>query len=476
MLQQGGVFAEGTRGASRRLEQRTFHALKEGSVDARARASQRQGAKQHASRPEYRRRDACRVGVAVTDGEAIAGPADGLVGFARLAGKRGKHASAGADQQRQYVALAYRVADRMLGFDTIKAGADVTRTNIEGNTLPTVLGEVAHDRQQDINRHDRALIERAEPKGGRPDPVASIVQALKQLPAQQRIRQPQDRALVEAGTHRDFGQAERAFVGGEGIEDGVIRLRGYEIQHLIGRVSFPAMIWLMLRGELPSEDQAALLGIALGAAVDHGPQAPSIAIARMAATCGVGINSAMASAINVLGDVHGGAGEQALSLYGDIAVVIDGGAALNEAVSARLDRFFAEEKCYVPGLGHRFHPVDPRAPRLLELTREFAARSIVNGRFADIAEAIEADVARRKGKKIPLNIDGATAVIYGELGFPPPLTRGLFVLSRSVGILAHAWEQSQQSERNKGPLPREWLWAYTGTPARPFPEDGGTSG
>ncbi|ESX80147.1 MULTISPECIES: citryl-CoA lyase [unclassified Mesorhizobium] len=255
------------------------------------------------------------------------------------------------------------------------------------------------------------------------------------------------------------------------MRPGVIRLRGYEIQDLIGRVSFPAMIWLMMRGELPSEEQATLLGIALGAAVDHGPQAPSIAIARMAITCGVGINSAMASAINVLGDVHGGAGEQALSFYGDIAAELDAGVPLADAVSARVDRFLAGEDGYVPGLGHRFHPVDPRAPRLIELTRDFAALGVVSGRFADIAEAIEAEVARRKGKKIPLNIDGATAVIYGELGFPPPLTRGLFVLSRSVGILAHAWEQSQESDRNKGPLPREWLWAYTGTPARPLPEE-----
>ena len=252
---------------------------------------------------------------------------------------------------------------------------------------------------------------------------------------------------------------------------GVIRLRGYEIQDLIGRVSFPAMIWLMLRGELPTDEQADLLGIALGAAVDHGPQAPSIAIARMAATCGVGINSAMASAINVLGDVHGGAGEQALAFYGDIAAAMDEGAALTDAVTARLDRFFAEEQGYVPGFGHRFHPVDPRAPRLLEVTRDFAARGVVAGRFAAIAEAIEAEIARRKGKRIPLNIDGATAVIYGELGFPPPLTRGLFVLSRSVGILAHAWEQTEQGGRNKGPLPREWLWAYTGRPKRKLPDD-----
>ncbi|MER9677754.1 citryl-CoA lyase [Mesorhizobium sp. M0184] len=277
-----------------------------------------------------------------------------------------------------------------------------------------------------------------------------------------------------SGTQNKTGRARGEEWWQTGIIEmrpGVIRLRGYEIQDLIGRVSFPAMIWLMLRGELPSEEQAALLGIALGAAVDHGPQAPSIAIARMAITCGVGINSAMASAVNVLGDVHGGAGEQALSFYGDIAAELDAGMPLADAVSARLDRFLAGENGYVPGLGHRFHPVDPRAPRLIELTRDFAARGIVSGRFADIAEAIEAEVARRKGKKIPLNIDGATAVIYGELGFPPPLTRGLFVLSRSVGILAHAWEQSQESDRNKGPLPREWLWAYTGTPARPLPEE-----
>ena len=124
-----------------------------------------------------------------------------------------------------------------------------------------------------------------------------------------------------------------------------------------------------------------------------------------------------------------------------------------------------------PGFGHRFHPVDPRAPRLMEITRDFAARGVVGGRFVDIAEAVEAEVAARKGKLIPLNIDGATAVIYGELGFPPPLTRGLFVLSRSVGILAHAWEQASRGERNKGPLPREWLWAYEGPPQRTMGDD-----
>ena len=41
------------------------------------------------------------------------------------------------------------------------------------------------------------------------------------------------------------------------------------------------------------------------------PQAPSIAAARMAATCGVGLNNVMATGVNMLGDVHGGPGNNA---------------------------------------------------------------------------------------------------------------------------------------------------------------------
>src|SRR5215472_17023767 len=96
----------------------------------------------------------------------------------------------------------------------------------------------------------------------------------------------------------------------------------------------------MTRGELPHPASARLLEAALVGAVDHGPQAPSIAAARMAITCGVGINNAMASAINMLGDVHGGAGEQCVMLYNAIAARMGGGAfsqaRLTQAVSAEI--------------------------------------------------------------------------------------------------------------------------------------------
>ncbi|WP_418320478.1 citryl-CoA lyase [Piscinibacter sakaiensis] len=256
------------------------------------------------------------------------------------------------------------------------------------------------------------------------------------------------------------------------MQPGEIRYRGYPIEELIGRIGFAQMIWLMTRGELPTAAQGRLLDAALMAAVDHGPQAPSIAVARMAATCGVGLNNAIASAVNLLGDVHGGAGEQAVEMYRAIAAKVDAGVALADAVRDGIDDAIALHGKFVAGFGHRFHPVDPRAPRLLELVDAAAHDGVVSGRFAAIGRAVEDELATRKGgRRIPMNIDGATAVIYAELGFPAPLARGLFCLSRSVGILAHAWEQSQQGGRNKGPIPREYLWTYDGPPQRPVPTE-----
>jgi citrate synthase len=252
------------------------------------------------------------------------------------------------------------------------------------------------------------------------------------------------------------------------MKPGVIRFRGYPIEQLIGAISFPQMIWLMLRGEMPSAAQARLLEAALVSAVDHGPQAPSIAISRMSVTCGLPLNGAMASAINVLDDIHGGAGEQCMELYADIDSRMQAGAGLAEAVGAGLDAFIAARGKIISGFGHRFHPIDPRSPRLLALVDEARANGTVAGHFADIGRGVEAEMERHKGRRIPMNIDGATAVIYSELGFSPALGRGLFILSRSVGILAHAWEQSQQGGRIKGPMPPAIPYKYTGQAPRDY--------
>src|SRR5690606_4525914 len=105
----------------------------------------------------------------------------------------------------------------------------------------------------------------------------------------------------------------------------------------------------------------------------------------------------------------------------------DEGASLETATQAGLEEAIGKYGKFVSGFGHRFHPVDPRAPRLLELVDEAASNGTVSGRFAVIGRAVERELSIRKdGRKIPMNIDGATAVIYAELGFPAPRWPGAY--------------------------------------------------
>ena len=229
------------------------------------------------------------------------------------------------------------------------------------------------------------------------------------------------------------------------MRPGKIRIHGKDIEDLIGKTSFTQMIWLMLRGTLPTIEEEKLFEATLVAAVDHGPQAPVIAVARMAVSSGASLNNAMASAINILGNIHGGVGEECLELMQE---------ARKQSVEQIIKNYKGE---YFPGFGHRFHTiVDPRVPRLMKLTEEAEEKKTIKGDFRSIGLELEKQLGR------PMNIGGASAVILGELGFEPPLTKGIFALSRSVGVLAHAWEQMKQGERIKGPTPPEFLWKYKG--------------
>ncbi|MDQ7904816.1 citryl-CoA lyase [Phytohabitans sp. ZYX-F-186] len=248
------------------------------------------------------------------------------------------------------------------------------------------------------------------------------------------------------------------------VEPGVIELRGRPVQELIGTTSFASTIWLMLRGDLPTATQERLLEAALVASVDHGPHAPSIAAARIAATCGVGLNNAVATGVNLLGDTHGGAGQQCLELLADVLARQARGDSLETAATAAIAAW-RDRSRYLPGFGHRFHTVDPRREPLLSLVDEAVSEGAVKGDILRAGRAVEAVLNEGRARPIPMNVDGATAIIYGELGFPAPLARGLFVLGRSVGILAHAWEESQQGRRNKGPMPPGIAPTFLGSPA-----------
>jgi len=238
------------------------------------------------------------------------------------------------------------------------------------------------------------------------------------------------------------------------VQPGRIVVRGERIEHLIESMSYAGVVGLMVGNLRLSNAQARLLEAALIAGVDHGVRAPSIAAARMAATCGVPLNCAVATGINLLGDDHGGAGEQCMDLIYEAATRSAADATSLESVATMLiaKRLRSDER--IPGFGHQLHKDgDPRRSPMLRLIDVAIAAGEIKGSFARAGLALEVALGRAKGRTLGLNVDGVTAIVYCELGLPPAAAKGLFCLSRGVGIVAHALEEMQSGTRIKGPCP-----------------------
>ena len=243
------------------------------------------------------------------------------------------------------------------------------------------------------------------------------------------------------------------------VQPGHIVIRGEPIERLIESSSYAGVVGLLVGNLRLSSVQARLLEAALIAGVDHGVRAPSIAAARMAATCGIPLNCAVATGINLLGDDHGGAGEQCMELLYATAAAAAAAAAAGDATSLDavaekivVTQLDSSEK--LPGFGHQLHKEqDPRRRPMLRLIDEAVAAQEIEGSFARAALALEAALARAKGPRLGMNVDGVTAIVYCELGLPPAAAKGLFCLSRGVGIVAHALEEMQSGARIKGPCP-----------------------
>jgi citrate synthase len=232
--------------------------------------------------------------------------------------------------------------------------------------------------------------------------------------------------------------------------------RGAPVEDVIGTFSVADLIWFLVMGTPPEPARSRLLDAFIVAAADFGPRAPSIAVARMAATCGLDFNGIVSSAVGMLGDIHGGAVEQAGEVIAEVAEADD--------IPAAAAAVVAEARAagrHLPGFGHRHLEHDPRSQRLLDLVAEEHAQ--LDGRFAAAASAIQSELSRVLGRPMPMNIDGGGAVALLEIGLPVTVFRGILCLSRTIGIIAEAHEELQQGGRLKGPShPRDGSVRYVG--------------
>ena len=211
-----------------------------------------------------------------------------------------------------------------------------------------------------------------------------------------------------------------------GIVDGETIIHGYKVTDLIDKVNFTDAIWLELKGELPTENQRAMLDSILISTIDNGMGPPSITNARNSASAGNSMQASVAAGILGIGEHHGGAIEECARLL-QIGLSAE---KLVEKVISSGDR--------IPGFGHKIYKdEDPRA------TQVFAKAKSLGffGEHSELAKAVEAELEKRKGKKIVINVDGAIAAVVSDMGFDYRLGKGFFIIGRVVGLIAHIFEE-----------------------------------
>ena len=244
------------------------------------------------------------------------------------------------------------------------------------------------------------------------------------------------------------------------IQPNQVRLRGYRIDELMGRVTFGQAVYLALKGELPSPEVGRLMDAMLVSSIDHGATPPSALAARTAASTGASLTASIGAGVLSINRHHGGAIEDCMRLILDGVGRLDQGRAPAEVAAEMLDELKAQGK-RAPGFGHRIHTDDPRTRRLLALADEWG----LSGKGVTMARALEDALEKSLGRRLPLNVDGALAALLVDLGFPPELGNAFFVIARVTGLAAHVQEEMARQRPMRaihptdheydGPAPRE---------------------
>jgi citrate synthase len=244
------------------------------------------------------------------------------------------------------------------------------------------------------------------------------------------------------------------------IEPNKVAVRGYRIDELMGHISFGEMVYLILKGELPTPQIGRLMDAMLVSSVDHGATPPSALAARTVASGGAPLTTAIAAGIMTINQYHGGAIEGCMNVLKElVAYKQEKGLDTETAAREKMAEFRAR-KLRVPGYGHRVHSDDPRTRRLFELAEEAG----IAGDYIEMGHALRQAMKESLGRDLPMNVDGGIAAVLCELDFPPELGNGFFAISRTVGLTAQVYEEMTRERPMRKISPT--AQAYDGPPER----------
>jgi citrate synthase len=216
----------------------------------------------------------------------------------------------------------------------------------------------------------------------------------------------------------------------------------------------------MLSGEVPDEEVAHFMDVALVLHAEHSFNASTFA-AREVASTRAHMYAAVSAAVGSLsGELHGGANVRVMEMLQRIGSV----AAVEGYVAAELE---AGRKLF--GLGHAVYEVDdPRAHILAPMSKRMCER-IGEPHWYEISRELEAKgkaaFKSRKGIDIFTNVDFYSASLYYAMGIPVDFFTPVFAVSRVAGWTAHVIEEQYAGAAEKPALYRpesDYIGDYCG--------------
>jgi len=221
-----------------------------------------------------------------------------------------------------------------------------------------------------------------------------------------------------------------------------IIIRGADLcRDLIGKVGFTEFFLFLLTGAQPTPALVKLVEASMVAITEHG-LVPSVQAARMTLYAAPdALQGAVAAGLLGAGSVMFGTSENAGRVLAEIvANVKTQNKTMEQAVLEKMTEI-RQAKQTLPGFGHGTHTAgDPRATRLVEYADELG----VSGAHCQALREMGRQVEKVFGRKLLPNIQSAIPAVLLDGGFPAEVLRGVPIVARAAGLIAHLAEESRR--------------------------------
>lgn len=186
----------------------------------------------------------------------------------------------------------------------------------------------------------------------------------------------------------------------------------------------------MMKGEMPSEEDARLFDVCLILHADHELNASTFTTRVVAGTLADMYGAVTAGIAALSGPLHGGANTNVMKMLLEIGEMENVDTYIADALAA---------KKKIMGIGHAVYKTeDPRATHLRKFSKQVSERA-GNTKWYEMSQKIEEIMLREKGMNP--NVDFYSASTYYMMGIPLDQYTPIFAVSRISGWTGHILEQ-----------------------------------